>query len=138
MESRYAGVGMNRGNWQKRGRLGSIRYSLVQGRENVRRLRWILVAVLLGLSFSFIFHRMAFHVPEASAAQAQTAVRLATASTVSTKSPSGGVSVEITQVAPPGSALYWAKRGDTVISVAHHYLAQTSLPHLGRAGGRYA
>jgi len=34
--------------------------------------------------------------------------------------------VEITQVAPPGSSLYWAKRGDTVLSVAHHYLAQTS------------
>ena len=34
--------------------------------------------------------------------------------------------MEITQVAPPGSSLYWAKRGDTVLSVAHHYLAQTS------------
>ena len=27
---------------------------------------------------------------------------------------------------PPGSTLYWAKRGDSVISVAHHFLPQTS------------
>ncbi|MGA8150382.1 MAG: putative glycoside hydrolase [Terriglobales bacterium] len=88
----------------------------------MRRLGWILAGTLLCLSFGFIFHRLAFRLPEASA---QTAARLATAS-VSSKSASGGVSVEITQVAPPGSSLYWAKRGDTVLSVAHHYLAQTS------------
>ncbi len=34
--------------------------------------------------------------------------------------------MEITQVAPPGSTLYWAKRGDTISSVAHHYLSETS------------
>ena len=35
-------------------------------------------------------------------------------------------SVEVTRVAPPGSALYQAKRGDTLSIVAHHYLSQTS------------
>ena len=90
----------------------------------MRRLGWILAAVLVCLSFGFIFRRLGFRVQEASAAQTQTAARLATAS-VGNK-PAGGVSVEITQVAPPGSSLYWAKRGDTVLSIAHHYLAQTS------------
>ncbi len=92
----------------------------------MRRLGWILAAVLLCLSFGFIFRRLAFRIPEASAAQTQTAARLATATAVTSRPASGGVSVEITQVAPPGSSLYWAKRGDTVLSVAHHYLAQTS------------
>jgi len=37
-----------------------------------------------------------------------------------------GVSVEAPRVAPPGSTLYLAKRGDTVSLVAHHFLSQTS------------
>ena len=36
------------------------------------------------------------------------------------------VSVEVTKVAPPGSTLYWTKRGDTVSSVARHLLVRTS------------
>ncbi len=32
----------------------------------------------------------------------------------------------LTTVAPPGSALYVAKRGDSIPLVAHHYLSQTS------------
>ena len=88
----------------------------------MRRLVWILAAVLLCLSFGFLFRRLSFRIPQA-AAQTQTTARLA--SEVSSKS-SGGVSVEITQVAPPGTSLYWAKKGDTVLSVAHHYLAHTS------------
>jgi len=36
------------------------------------------------------------------------------------------VSVEVTKVAPPGSTLYWTKRGDTVSSVARHFLVRTS------------
>jgi len=91
----------------------------------VRRLGWILTAVFLCLSIGFVFHRLVLRVPEASAAQTQSAAHLATAS-VAGKSASGGVSVEITHVAPPGSSLYWAKRGDTVLAVAHHYLPQTS------------
>jgi hypothetical protein len=42
---------------------------------------------------------------------------------------SGGspsVSVEVTKVAPPGSTLYWTKPGDTVSSVARHFLLRTS------------
>jgi hypothetical protein len=58
----------------------------------------------------------------ASAAQNQESAHLKTASIPS----SGTMSVEVTKVAPPGTALYWAKRGDTVSSVAHHYLGQTS------------
>jgi len=36
------------------------------------------------------------------------------------------VSVEVTKVAPPGSTLYWTKRGDTVSSVARQFLLRTS------------
>src|SRR5579884_3174745 len=61
-------------------------------------------------------------VHSASAAQSEQASRLKAASVSS----SGTMSVEVTKVAPPGSALYWAKRGDTVSSVAHRYLGQTS------------
>ena len=35
-------------------------------------------------------------------------------------------SLPVTKIAPPGSALYTAKRGDSVIAVARHYLPQTS------------
>jgi len=49
-----------------------------------------------------------------------------TSDSASNSAAAGGVSVVITNVAPPGSALYWAKRGDTVSTVAHHYLQQTS------------
>jgi predicted permease len=64
---------------------------------------------------------MTVRVASAAAAQTQ-AAHLASASVPA----AGGVSVEVTNVAPPGSALYWTKRGDTVSSVAHHYLSQTS------------
>jgi len=37
-----------------------------------------------------------------------------------------GISVVVTNVAPPGSSMYWAKRGDTVATVAHQFLPQTS------------
>jgi hypothetical protein len=66
---------------------------------------------------------MSIRVASVAAAQTGPAAHLATASIPANSS---GVSVEVTHVAPPGSALYWAKRGDTVLSVARHYLPQTS------------
>jgi hypothetical protein len=38
----------------------------------------------------------------------------------------GEIPAPATAIAPPGSAMYLAKRGDTVTSVAHRFLAQTS------------
>lgn len=86
----------------------------------MRRLGWVLAAILC-VSFGFIVRQTTIHVASVAAAQSQT-MHLTSASVP----PAGGVSVQITQVAPPGSALYWTKRGDTVSSVAHHYLSQTS------------
>jgi hypothetical protein len=89
----------------------------------LRRFVWVLAAVLC-LSLGFIFRQMPIHVASvAAAAQSGQAAHLAPASVPAS---SAGVSVEVTNVAPPGSALYWAKRGDTVLTVARHYLPQTS------------
>ncbi|HZP64456.1 MAG TPA: putative glycoside hydrolase [Terriglobales bacterium] len=85
----------------------------------MRRFAWVLAAVAC-LTGVVVMHLIPVHV--ASAAQNQESAHLKTASVPS----SGTMSVEVTKVAPPGTALYWAKRGDTVSSVAHHYLGQTS------------
>jgi hypothetical protein len=87
----------------------------------VRRLTWVLA--VLSLCCAFLLHFKAIHVVSAAAAQSSGRAHLETTS-VPTSAP--GVSVQVTNVAPPGSTLYWAKRGDSVISVAHHFLPQTS------------
>jgi len=92
----------------------------------LRRFVGILVAIVICLFLGLGFHRLAFHLPAAAAQTAQGAKITAASESVSGGSASKGVSVEITNVAPPGTSLYWAKRGDTVTSVARHYLSQTS------------
>jgi hypothetical protein len=97
------------------------------GRKNLRRFGLIGIVIVSCLSIGFIFRRSTFFVASAAAAQSGQAAHLATTSAdVSVKPGGSGVSVEVTNVAPPGSAMYWAKRGDTVSSVARHYLSQTS------------
>ena len=86
----------------------------------MRRLGSIFTIVAACFSFGLVSWHLAFKLPPAAAAQA---VRLTSASSTVT---APGVSVEITKVAPPGSTLYLARRGDTVSIVAHHYLSQTS------------
>jgi hypothetical protein len=88
----------------------------------VRHRVWILAAVL-SLSFAFIFREMNLRVVSAAPPQSGQPANLKTASIPAS---SAGIRVEITNVAPPGTALYWARRGDTVLSVARHYLSQTS------------
>jgi hypothetical protein len=90
----------------------------------VRRLYWVLAAVSC-LSFGLVFRHLPMRMASVAAAQIGPAAHLAAASAPA-NSHSAGISVEVTHVAPPGSALYWAKRGDTVLSVARHYLPQTS------------
>jgi hypothetical protein len=51
---------------------------------------------------------------------------MVTASTPTSFKATPGVSVELTNVAPPGSTLYWAKRGDSVSLVARNFLSRTS------------
>jgi hypothetical protein len=90
--------------------------------KKVRRRYWVL-AIVSCLSFGLVFRRLPMRVAAVAAAQTGPAAHLAA---VAIPASSSGVSVEVTHVAPPGSALYWAKRGDTVLSVARHYLPQTS------------
>ena len=94
----------------------------------MRRAGGILAVVVLCLSCGVMLRRFTFHLPSAAAAgQSSQAAKLSPASGAAAGSASApGVSVEVTRVAPPGSALYWAKRGDTVSLVAHHFLSQTS------------
>ncbi|HXZ30993.1 MAG TPA: putative glycoside hydrolase, partial [Terriglobales bacterium] len=88
----------------------------------MRRRFWGLVAVLC-ISGGFLFHHVTTHAVSVAAAQAGQAARLVPGSATAGRS---AVSLEVSNVVPPGSALYWAKRGDTVLTVARRYLPQTS------------
>jgi len=71
-------------------------------------------------------HRSITQVPTVAAAQNGLAGPSGALRLESGNSLSSSVSVEVTRVAPPGSTLYWTKRGDTVSSVARHFLLRTS------------
>ena len=60
------------------------------------------------------------------AAAQTTSPKLVRTSETSAPTPKLPDSLVPKQIAPPGSALYTAKRGDSVIAVARHYLPQTS------------
>ena len=91
----------------------------------MRRLGLIAVAAALCLATACLFYRLVIHLP-AAAAQTSSATAHLTPASVPNAALPPGVSVEITTVAPPGSSMYWAKRGDTISSVAHHFLSRTS------------
>jgi len=85
----------------------------------LRRLT-LLPITILGLGFS-VFHT-SLHTP-AAAAQATTPLVRVSKPAITAPKP------ELTPVPPaslPGTTLYVAKRGDTVATVAHHFIAQTS------------
>jgi hypothetical protein len=83
----------------------------------VRRFGWLLATLGLCLCFGFFFRTLPFSIPSASAAQSgHPAELLRTAGSI----PSTPNAI------PVGSSLYVAKRGDTYVSVARHYLSQTS------------
>jgi len=86
----------------------------------VRRFGLILAVVALFLTLGIFFR----HVP-AAAAQSEQPAALVRTSVPSTAKPPAASSL-VTPIAPPGSTLYLAKRGETVTSVAHHFLSQTS------------
>ena len=79
---------------------------------------------ILFISFGLV----AFHIAAVPAASAQTArPKLLLTSKPSTPGvPKAAEPSLVLPVAPPGSALYVAKRGDSVPLVARHYLSQTS------------
>jgi hypothetical protein len=86
--------------------------------------RFGLILTVMGLFFTlWIFFR---HLPSAAAQSGQSGalVRTSGSAPVTPKPPL--TSSLVTPVVPPGSTLYLAKRGDTVTSIAHHFLSQTS------------
>ena len=84
--------------------------------KNVRSygLKTVVVAVSLALAVGIIGFRTV------SAAPPQQAQVVPASATI------GSSALAAPKVPAPGTALYEAKRGDTVISVARHYLPQTS------------
>jgi hypothetical protein len=92
--------------------------------KNLRRLGPALVQLALCLPFSLVVWRF-LHVPHASAAQSGSPAKLLWTS----KTTPGNSHPEpdlTNSVAPPGSALYIAKRGDTIPTVARRFVSQTS------------
>ena len=97
------------------------------GEKILRRIVWILIALsCLCLCLGLFFRQLVFRIPSAAAAPSTQAAQLRPVSETVPGTAPAGVSVVITKVAPPGSEMYWAKRGDTVLSVAHRYLSRTS------------
>jgi len=93
--------------------------------HTLRRINLILLAITAFSSLLFLVWRNGLAVPtaEAQTAKSPQLVRTSETSIPKAKPPEGLVPPPI---APPGSALYTAKRGDSVIAVARHYLSQTS------------
>src|ERR1700674_1837487 len=89
--------------------------------KNLRRSGPILLTVLIFFFFGFAIWRSSGE--SSAAAQSAELVRTSKTSTPpSPQAPDGAALV----VAPPGSQLYMAKRGDSITSVARRYLSQTS------------
>jgi hypothetical protein len=90
--------------------------------KNLRRLARPVVQLALWLPFSLVVWR--FVLPPASAQSGFPAKLVWTSKTTPGNPPLEPALT--TPVAPPGSALYIAKRGDTIATVAHRFVSQTS------------
>ena len=92
------------------------------GEKRVRHIGWFSLGIVLFLSFAFAARQVGF--PELLAAQTAKLVPTSKSSV-----PPGPKPAELAPAlpnVPPGSALYVAKRGDSIASVARHYVSQTS------------
>jgi hypothetical protein len=86
----------------------------------VRRIARVVIAVFLCLGAAWTFRRLRFQLTPVVAAQTTHATPLLQPSSLA-------VSPKATaDLVPPGTLTYTAKRGDTVSSVAHRFLDQTS------------
>jgi hypothetical protein len=113
-----------RRNWQHSRRPVSIRDKATLRRKTLRRSSSVLIIVLSCLTFGFFSWHLAFQLPAAAAQTGRQPDLLRASAPI----PGGPKPADpsLTQIAPPGSAMYMAKRGDTVTLVAHHFLSQTS------------
>jgi hypothetical protein len=90
----------------------------------LRRSSSVLIIVFTCLAFGFFSWHLAFQTPAAAAQSGPQPELMKTSAPIpATPKPSD---LPLTQVAPPGTALHVARRGDTVSLVAHHFLSQTS------------
>ena len=85
----------------------------------------VLIIVVSCLGLGFVSWHLAFELPAAAAQAGQSPDLLRTSDPVPRATPTDPPALS-TPIAPAGSAMYLAKRGDTITSVAHHFLPQTS------------
>src|SRR6267143_6527745 len=91
--------------------------------KNLRRSGSILLMVLIFFFLGFAIWRSSAESAAAQVAQSTQFIRTSKTPTPGNpQAPDGAALV----VAPPGSQLYMAKRGDSITSVARRYLSQTS------------
>ncbi len=91
----------------------------------LRRLGPISLSVALCLSLGLLVSHIGFRVPSAAAQSLQKAKLVPTGNVgVATLKP--GEIASPTLVAPRGSTLYVAKRGEAINTVSHHFISQTS------------
>lgn len=91
------------------------------------RSRWIFIALGGLLCAGYLASHLTFAVPSAAAEQPKSAHLVNTSSAaISTGSPSAGVPTLPANRFSPGTSIYSAKRGESVIGVARHFLPQTS------------
>ncbi|MBZ5718990.1 MAG: hypothetical protein LAO03_01275 [Acidobacteriia bacterium] len=89
----------------------------------MRHLGWFSLGSVLFLSFGLAASRMGF--PTLLAAQTGKLVP-ASKTSIPTNARPAEIPAPVVPNVPPGSALYVAKRGDSVVSVARRYVSQTS------------
>jgi hypothetical protein len=90
----------------------------------LRRVRTASFVAVLCLILSFLVWRVGFAV---SPVEAETAHTPKVLNVVKTTGQTTSLTAPVPEkIVPPGSALYTAKRGDSVIAVARHFLPQTS------------
>ena len=91
--------------------------------KTLHRLKWVLASLILCLLSTLAFWWLTYSPSaEAQTSQAPRLVLTSKPTPVATPAPVAPVTTNL----PAGSATYTAKRGDSVVSVARHYVSQTS------------
>lgn len=91
----------------------------------MRRIASLALTPAICLSLGFLIFRVGFRVP-AIAAQSSPQSKLVPVGNIPGAALKPAATVAPTIVAPPGSTLYVAKRGDAIATVSHSFIARTS------------
>ena len=92
----------------------------------MRRSSSILIIVLSCVALGFVSWRLTFELPAAAAQSGQRPELIPASNPLPSVRKAGEPPALATSTAPPGSVMYPTKRGDTLSSVAHHFLSETS------------